>query len=178
MPEELSELEFYMASSFEMIAIHLLNLDESEYPPVVWEEAFFQLLKRVLLKFWYSHKKACRPIEPEEIISFLQEKNIYDLLNFMYSKESKNRSIYSRSTYETIVATMRNYCEVNGYEYSLLSAYVQLKNSDEGDKFGKIFLPGDYAEAVYLSYVADYFLHELYEFDKLHNNRKRKNKNV
>lgn len=177
MPEELSELEFYMASSFEMIAIYLLNLDDSEYPPRVWEDAFLPLLKRVLLNFWHSHKKACRPIEPEEIISFLQEKNIYDLLKFMVSKDGKNRSRYRRQTFEEIVYIIRNYCEENGFNYSLLEAFVRLTKSDDGEKFGNIFFPGDYRDAVFIEYVADYFTHELYEFDKLYNNRRKRNKN-
>ena len=172
------ELEFMMASSFEMMAIYLLDLPKDESYPGDWEEAFFPLLGRVLHNFWGKHKKACRAIEPEEVISFLIEKDIYDLLKFMYSPACKNRSIHRRDTYETLVATIRNYCEVNGFKYSLLNAYVQIKKSDEGEKFGKIFLPGEFANAVFLYYVADYFLHELYEFDKLHNNRKRKNKNA
>lgn len=178
LPEEWKELEFVIAQSLETMASYLLSLQNDDNYPGDWEEAFFSFIKRTLNRMHAKHPKACRLIEPEEIISFLREKDIYDLLRFMASRDCENRSIYRRQTYETLVYTIRRYCEANGFKFSLFNAYMQLKNTDDGVKFGEIFLPGDQRDAVYLSYVADYFMHELYEFDKMYNNRRKRNGNT
>lgn len=138
-------IEWRCAKSFEKMADYLIENNNTIFATTNWIYVLFPIIRRILTK---NKGRLTNVIEPKDLINFLQDKTIKELLDFVKKKKGKKKTKFFVECFERYVEKEI----LNSPLFNCVSIF-----DEKETKFLKDILDLDY-EAEIAYYVSDFFV--------------------